>query len=522
MKKMPREIELKFEFNSANERALRRHLRRVCGGKRPVTEPLVSIYFDTPDLRLFAKGISLRVRRVGKRYRQTIKIAEGPATGLFDRAEWEQYIHGPKPDLALVKGDAFADLLNGRHPRSLRPIFETRVRRTKFNLTSHGQKIELALDQGEIDTGERRAPICELELELKRGERTSLFELAKALNDVIPLRLCVKAKAERGYELARNLINPIDKAADVHLSPDMTTQEAFRIIGNGCLRQLMANEPAMIAGDVEALHQMRVALRRLRAAISAFAIIVADSDWQKIRSELRWITGALGPVRDLDVFVAEVLIPLRSQNPNETGVLSIFRDFERRRATAHREAATAIQSARFCATVLDAAKWIEVGPWTKTDDDLMRLLREQPVPVHAANALQKRRRKLRRTGKTLKELSPRERHAVRIAAKKFRYAAEFFSDVFPEKAAAKRCKDALSALKDLQDALGGLNDITVREQLASNIALSPRLKSNTLQARHRAFAAGVIFGSQEAHVAELLEAAQRAYESFLKVRPFWK
>ena len=124
---MPREIELKFEFNSANERALRRHLRRVCGGKRPITELLVSIYFNTPHLRLFAKGISLRVRRVGKRYRQTIKIADGPATGLFDRAEWEQDIHGPKPDLALVKGDAFADLLNGRHPRSLRPIFETRV-----------------------------------------------------------------------------------------------------------------------------------------------------------------------------------------------------------------------------------------------------------------------------------------------------------------------------------------------------------------------------------------------------------
>ena len=88
----------------------------------------------------------------------------------------------------------------------------------------------------------------------------------------------------------------------------------------------MANEPAMIGGDVEALHQMRVALRRLQAAISAFSTIVADSDWQKIRSELRWITGALGPVRDLDVFVAEVLIPLRSQNPDESGVLSIFHD----------------------------------------------------------------------------------------------------------------------------------------------------------------------------------------------------
>ena len=317
MNTAPREIELKFEFNPADEQGLRRHLRRITGGKRAVSELLVSVYFDTPDLRLFAEGISLRVRRAGTRYKQTIKIADRRAAALFDRTEWEDDIHGPEPDLTAAKGTALADLLNGRIPGSFRPVFETRVRRTKYRFTSHGQRIELAFDQGEINTGKRRSEIFELELELKRGERGSLFTLAKALNDVIPLRLCVKAKADRGYELVRNDINPVDKASDVHLSPDLTTQEAFRIIGNGCLRQLIANEPAMIAGDVEALHQMRIALRRMRAAISAFSTVVADSDWQRIKSELRWITGELGPARDLDVFVAEVLVPLRSQNPKE-------------------------------------------------------------------------------------------------------------------------------------------------------------------------------------------------------------
>ena len=522
MNTTPREIELKFEFNPADERRLRRHLRRISGGKRPISEMLVSVYFDTPDLRLLAEGISLRVRHAGTRYKQTLKIADRRATGLFDRAEWEKDIRGPEPDLAAAKGTALADLLNGQIRGSLRPVFETRVRRTKYHLTSHGQRIQLAFDQGEIDTGKRCSEIFELELELKRGERGSLFTLAKALNDVIPLRLCVKAKADRGYELVRNDINPVGKAADVHLSPDLTAQDAFRIIGNGCLRQLIANEPVMIAGDVEALHQMRIALRRLRAAISAFSNVVADADCQRIKSGLRWITGELGRARDLDVFVAEVLMPLRSQNPTESGVLAIFRDFERRRAKAHREAAATVQSARFGTTVLDTLEWIEVGPWTKSNDDLLRLRREQLVLVHAADALARRRRKLRRKGKTLKELSPLERHGLRIAAKKFRYAVEFFSDVFPGKASARRCKDALSALKDLQDALGGLNDIAVREQLASHIALSARIKSNTLQARHRAFAAGVIFGAQEAHMAELLDAAEKAYARFLKVKPFWK
>ena len=253
----------------------------------------------------------------------------------------------------------------------------------------------------------------------------------------------------------------------------------------------------MIAGDVEALHQMRIALRRLRAAISAFSNVVADADCQRIKSGLRWITGELGRARDLDVFVAEVLMPLRSQNPKESGVLAIFHDFERRRGKAHREAAATIQSARFRATVLDTAEWLEVGPWTKSDDDLLRLRCEQSIIVHAADALTQRRRKLRRKGKTLKELSGSSRNV----------------DV------NQICKDALSALKDLQDALDGLNDIAVREQLASHIALSARIKSNTLQARHQAFAAGMIFGAQEAHMAELLDAAEKAYARFLEVKP---
>ena len=116
---------------------------------------LVSVYFDTPDLRLLAEGISLRVRHAGTRYKQTIKITDRRAAGLFDRAEWEVDIHGPEPDLAAAKGTALTDLLNGQSTGSLRPVFETRVRRTKYHFTSHGQRIELAFDQGEIDTGKR-------------------------------------------------------------------------------------------------------------------------------------------------------------------------------------------------------------------------------------------------------------------------------------------------------------------------------------------------------------------------------
>lgn len=520
MNTTPREIELKFNFDHADDRRLKRYLSRAAG-KRPISETLVSVYFDTPDLQLLARGISLRVRRSGKRYRQTIKVADERAAGLFDRVEWEQDIKGPEPDLSAAAGIISDGLLNGQLPESLQPVFETRVRRITYHIASRGQRIELTLDQGEIDTGKRRAPICELELELAQGDRGSLFEFAKVLNDLAPLRLAVKAKADRGYELLRNDIDPVDRATDIHLAPEMTTQEAFRVIGNGCLRQLVANEPAMIAGDTEALHQMRIALRRLRAAMSVFANVVADSDWLNIKSGLRWVTGVLGPVRDLDVFVTEVLVPLRANNAKEPGVLNLFRDFERRRARAHKETVSTIRSARFHSLVLDTTAWIEVGPWTRDNDDLLQLRRGQSVLAHASEELTRRRRKLKRKGKTFKELSPLERHMLRIATKKFRYALEFFSDLFPGKTRKRRCEQALSALKELQDALGGLNDIAVRERLASKVALSKRLNPGTPGTRDRAFAAGLIFGSQEAHVAGLLDTAEEAYTRLLKVKAFW-
>ena len=145
----------------------------------------------------------------------------------------------------------------------------------------------------------------------------------------------------------------------------MTSGEAFRSIGRGCLRHLVANQPAMLAGNGEALHQMRIALRRLRAAISAFSELVADDDSARIASELRRCTRQFGPARDLDVLVAEVLAPLQQHSPDEPGVARLCRNIERRRARAHRKASASVQSSRFRSLILDAAEWIEAGKWAR-------------------------------------------------------------------------------------------------------------------------------------------------------------
>jgi inorganic triphosphatase YgiF len=521
MRGAPREIELKLELNPSDATRIKRHLSRRAKSVKGARQKLVSVYFDTPDLRLRQNGLSLRVRRVGSKHTQTIKNTNGQAAGLFDRAEWEQDIAGPLPDLASAKNTGLEPLLNGE-AASLRPTFETRIERSQYHLTSHGSRIEVALDQGEVDTGDCRLPVCELELGLAHGEPAELFRLARTLGEVAPLRLSVKSKSDRGYELAGNGAGAVEKAADVHLTAAMPTAEAFRAIARTCLKQVVANEAPMVAGDGEALHQMRIGLRRLRAAISTFSSVVADGECERVKAELRWISRKLSPARDLDILVAEVLAPLHQQHADDAGVAGLYRNFRRRRASAYRRAAAAVQSPRFRAMALQTAEWIEAGRWSTDEDDLLRVRREQPISVLAADELARRRKKIRKQSKLLAELSAPERHALRIRAKKLRYAIEFFAEVFPGNKKSKRCKAALSTLKELQDALGALNDIATRETLAARMAHAGSRTSKRREARERAFAAGVIFGSQDAHVQGMLDKAAAASAQFLKIKPFWQ
>src|SRR5262249_23384999 len=156
--------------------------------------------------------------------------------------------------------------------------------------------------------------------------------------------------------------------------------------------------PATINRDTEALHQMRVALRRLRAAISLFSDFVSDDRIDVIKTELRWLAGELGQARDLDTFIIETIRPMRRQHPDQPGLVSIGRMLARQRLKGYRRAQEAVQSARFRTLVLDTAEWVEVGPWSTSKDPLMRAHREMPIEIHAAEQLSRRRKQLRRKG----------------------------------------------------------------------------------------------------------------------------
>jgi inorganic triphosphatase YgiF len=523
MAAIPREIELKFEVDSPDVARIKRHLSRLSDAT-PVARTLVSVYFDTARWKLREHRLSLRVRRIGREYVQTVKGDGGPAIGLYDRAEWEHSIRGPQPDLSWTTQTPLSPLLHGTPAASLRPVFETRIRRTTYRLARSGAVIAATLDQGSVRAGSRRCRLCELELELSRGAPLALFRVARALGDVAPLHLSIKTKADRGYELLGEK-GAVRGPGSVRASPTATAGGAFQTIARGCLRQMIASEKAVFACNGEALHRMRAALRRLRTAIRVFSGVLDEAEAARIMTELRWIGRELGPARDVDVFIADVVRPLRARHAHDRGVSRICRNFERRRALLYGQVAQSLQSVRFRHLELDLARSIEAGRWVTSKSDSASRRRDRPVTLLAAKALARRRKRLRKAGQCLIQLSRRDRHRLRIRAKKLRYIVEFFSDLFPGKKRAKRCRAILSSLEDLQDSLGALNDLARREVLAFDRAWASGPRAGSLTGHNVApklFEARVAYASQGTRVDQFLHEAKAAFKRFSRVRPFWE
>ncbi len=501
-----KEIELKLELDPADAPRVRSHpLLASESVGAPVEQRLISTYFDTPDHALAKAGVFLRVRESDGRFVQTVK-AMASKCDLIERSEWEREIAGGSPDLTVADGTPLRSVLTRARRSSLQPIFVTNMRRTLRRVVHGGSTIEVALDEGEILAGARMAPISEVELELKEGNAAELFSLARALSEAVPLRLAVKTKAERGFELLSQEEPAVEKAEEVDIRPGMTAAQAFRAIARNCLRQIVSNEPAVFAGHAEALHQMRVGLRRLRAAISIFSDVVSDGGEELIKGDLKWITQELGPARDLDVFAADVLKPLQKAHPKDPGVRAAFRDFEERRKAAYVRAIDSLRSERHRRALLNLAEWVEVGAWASGE------AAQRPVIELAGAELSRLRKGIRKRGRDLRHISAAERHKLRIRAKRLRYATEFFANTFPGERNVKRRDELLSALKDLQDALGGLNDLETRHGLMGGRGggSAPEMQAAIPDPER-----------EEASRARLLADAEKAFARFANAKAFW-
>jgi inorganic triphosphatase YgiF len=430
-------------------------------------ERLTSTYYDTPDAALKQRGLTLRVRDQGGHFLQTVKEGDLASGDLLSRGEWEDAVAEDRPDPRAAQSGR---RLPEGATADLRPFFVTEVTRTIFAIEPvQGTTIEAAVDEGEIRAiaNDRAEPIGEVELELKGGAAAALYDLAAKLLEVAPLRIETRSKSERGYRLVEcgDAAPPAVHAEPVILDPDLTVEAALQKIGRSCLAQLLRNEPAVLSAQPEGVHQMRVAVRRLRSAISSLKKILPQEDVQWVTEELRSLGGTLGPARNLDVFAAELVPAARAGLPDEPGWDDLAATLDRLRAAAHKQIRDAILSRRYTASMLRLLRWFEASGWRRHSASGEPDPMASPISAIAPDVLDRRQRKVRQRGNGFGSLMPPERHKLRIAVKKLRYTVELFSSLFDRDGLER----FVGRLKRLQGDLGYANDVRVAHEFVTEL-----------------------------------------------------
>lgn len=513
----PTELELKLDAAPRDIGLLKAVVLPLLAASRPTTHHLVSVYFDTPRQGLRKQGYSLRLRFDGDRRVQTIKASRGAGVGLFDRSEWETEVKGYGIDCdAIRQTPLHAALLNERHP--LAPVFETVIDRTVWRLRQGASMVEVAVDEGRIVAGDRTCPITEVELELKQGSPSDLFALLHGLGEARALPLGVLAKSDRGYALLDGKPPACFKAEPVVLTPGMNVGQVFQAIVRACIRQFRLNEPFIAEEAPEFLHQARVAMRRLRSALSLFKPVVADQQMERLTERLRDVSRDLGDARNLDVYLAALVHAEPGHAPADAGEAALGEQMRRKRTEAYARLATTLNAPAFRILMLDLLEWVEAGFWLVGADPFKRLLREQPIRIFAADVLDRGRRQVKRKGRHLDTLDPDARHRVRIAAKKLRYAAEFFA-ALAHKTDRRRHERFIAAMEDLQAVLGKLNDIKTSHALIEGVA-SPVDEARPLDPA-ATLATERVTAEQDARTAKLLDEAVAAHRAFRDAKRFW-
>jgi inorganic triphosphatase YgiF len=503
---------LKLAVPAAAIKRLTAH-RLLRGAARPVTRKLYSVYYDTPALDLWRKGVALRLRREGRRWLQTVKGEGTVQAGLYRRDELESEVPGPQPDFARIRDGHLAEAFSSPQVRAqLRPVFVTQFSRNSRLLElAPGVTVEAAIDHGAIKGGGRLEAVNELELELKGGAPWRLFDFALQLSRDVPLAVENRSKAERGFALARGEGGAPVKARPAALSAEMSVNEAFKAVLWASLAHLQANERGTLEGaDPEYLHQMRVALRRLRSAFSVFAPLFPPDMMPPMAAELKWLAGALGPARDWDVFLTETLPPVQAEFGEHAALTTFGQQCAGLRRGAGRKARRAITCQRYQQLVLTLAGWLTAEQWSERMDEAGRAALEGPVREFANKVLAERYGRVRKRARRLERLSPAELHRLRIAIKKFRYATDFFAGLYE----GKRARETLKRLARLQDVLGEINDAATVGNMVSEVLRGP-------ERRHAAEASGILLGWSRGRAATLRGELRRAWKSFRAAEPFW-
>lgn len=514
------DIELKFVVSEDASRTVWQRARLLGYCERtPKGRSLRSVYFDTKDNALHKAGISLRVRRSGRQWIQSVK-RRSTSKGEFSR--WQE-VENPVAGEAIAL-DAIADeglrreIVGRMRGGPLVAVCETRIRRTAGEIRSgNGTRAEMAVDTGEIAAGERVAGLHEVEIELIEGNADDLFQLAKALFPSGGLRFSRHSKGSRGRMLASegHIEPPLDPrgAEAVGLLKSETVERAARDILRECRQQIATNiRVASEMDDPEGPHQLRVGLRRMRSALSVFGSVLPGAEASRLGTEAQWLGAEVGRLRDFDAVIADVVRPEAERFSEEAGFAPLLEALEAEAGRRRDSLRETLRSERVQTFAFDLVRFIETRD-RPAGLDIRRPERlAMPLPEFTGKALDKRWRKARRRCRRIGELTVEERHELRKELKKLRYLTEFFSPLYPK----RRVSPFLKRLRELQLLFGEFNDAQVAKRVLDEL-LPVRPEKPAMVER----AAGCAIGASQTRAALDWSRAARLGDALGKTRPFW-
>ena len=508
----PTEIEIKFQTDRPGlERVLA--ARALQGAAFAPERELLSIYFDTHDRDLQKAGLTLRLRRKGRAIPVLgVKWSTEAAVDLFVRGEVETRSPNGEPNIELFEPAIRDRLIGVIGGKALEPVFKTHVKRRTATVSHGRSEVELALDDGVVLANDQSRPLTEVELELKRGTTTDLLGLARGLSQDCALSLAFEPKAGRGYRLAELAAARPQKARPLQLSPSASFDDMIAAVIASCLAHFTVNWASLRDSDApESVHQLRVALRRLRCALGIFRKRIVLPELDDIRTRARNIASALGPARECDVFRQNALTgPFRDQPNRLAAAARLFEAVEARRVESYTKARRVIDEPATSLFVLDIQSLLETRSWRSAlaAEDLALLTAR--ARDFAADVLDRFRRRALKRGKHLPDMPDEERHELRIALKNLRYAAEFFGGLFENE---KSLRSFQRQISELQEDLGAHNDAVTAEAFIASLQLDPE--------PHAHFAAGYLLGFYRRATLEADTHLSRKWKNFRRADPFW-
>ena len=301
---------------------------------------------------------------------------------------------------------------------------------------------------------------------------------------------------------------PWFKASPLKLSKSAAIDTVAPVVFAACWRHWQANEAAALDGrDPEGVHQLRVGLRRAKSAATLFKTALTPEQFAWITGEASWALSVVGDARDWDVFVTELLRPVRRAVPDDGALATLEAAARRARDAAYADARAGLRSERYAAFCADFETFLAAGHHPAPRGRGKKKLR----PVASALLARRHKRAMKRGG-DLATLSTPQRHQVRIALKKLRYAVEFFGSIYP----AKRTATYKRRLKRMQDDLGHLNDIAVAERLLAALPAPAR------QRRDIYTASGLVRGWYARRLAQIEPAILADWRKLRRTKPFWE